>query len=127
MDQQEQRDIAQKIIEALYEAWEHHTIISLNTVQEKGGWERSLFRTVVDKLENRYGLIKSAGSSYSFEITADGVIYAEEHGIVPEDKVEWHKQVRQHILAFLADLYDREGNRAHEHYEKIATGAPVKN
>jgi hypothetical protein len=27
----------------------------------------------------------------------------------------------------LADLYDKEGSRAHIHYEKIAEDAPVKN
>jgi hypothetical protein len=127
MSDQEQRDIARKILEALYDAWERHTHISLNTVQEQGGWEKTAFRTVVDKLENQQGLIKSAGSSYTFEITPDGINRAEESGILPEDKVQRHKNIRQHILAFLADLYDREGNRAHVHYEKIAEGAPVNN
>lgn len=127
MNEQEKRDIARKILEALYDTWERHTNISLNTVQEQGGWDRSLFRTVVDKLDKQLGLIKSAGTSYSFEITSSGVIYAEENGIVPEDKVEWHQKIRQHILAFLAELHDREGSRADVHYEKIAEGAPVKN
>lgn len=125
MSQEEQREIARKILEAVYDAWERHTDISLNTVQEQGGWEKTAFRTVVDKLENQQGLIKSAGSWYSFEITPDGINRAEESGIVPEDKVQRHKKIRQHILAFLADLYDREGIHAHEHYEKIAEGAPV--
>jgi hypothetical protein len=127
MDEQERRDIARKILEAVYDAWERHTDISLNTVQEQGGWEKSGFRTVVDKLEKQQGLIKSAGNWYTFEITPDGINRAEESGIIPEDKVQWHKRIRQHILAFLADLYDREGSHAHEHWEKIAEGAPVNN
>jgi hypothetical protein len=126
MNEQEKRDIARKILEALYDTWERHTNISLNTVQEQGGWDRSVFRTVVDKLAEN-SLIRSAGTSYSFEMTPDGVIYAEENGIAPKDKVEWHHKIRHHILALLADLYDREGSRAHVHYEKIAEGAPVKN
>lgn len=126
MSEQEKRDIARKILEALYDTWERNTIISLNTVQERGGWVRSIFRTVVDKLENQHGLIKGAGSSYSFEITPAGVVYAEENEIAPKDRVQWHQKIRRHILAFLANLYDKEGNRAHAHYEKIAKGAPVE-
>jgi hypothetical protein len=127
MTEQEQREIARRILEALYDTWERHTDLSLNTVQEQGGWEKSVFRTVVDRLEKQQGLIRGAGSSYSFEITPDGITRAEESGIIPNEKVEWHRNIRQHILAFLADLYDREGSRAHEHYEKIANGAAVNN
>jgi ribosomal protein S20 len=127
MNEQEQRDIARQIIAALYDAWERHTVISLNPVQEQGGWEKSAFRTVVDKLEKQLGVIKNHGSSYTFEITPAGVIRAEESGIVPEEKAARHVKIRQHILAFLASLYDSEGSRAHAHYEKIAVGAPVSN
>lgn len=127
MTDQEQRDIARKILEALYDTWERHTNISLNTVQEQRGWEKNVFHTVVDKLVKQYGLIKSVGISYSFEMTPSGVIYAEENEIVPKEKAERHKKIRQHILAFLAELYDSEGSRAHVHFEKIAEGAPVEN
>jgi hypothetical protein len=126
MNEQDKRDIARKILEALYDTWERNTNISLNTAQERSGWEKSIFRTVVDKLENQHGLIKSAGTSYSFEMTPSGVIYAEENGIAPNDRMQWHQKIRQHVPAFLADLYDREGNRAHAHYEKIAKGTPVE-
>lgn len=125
--QQEQRRIARRIIAALYEAWSKHTIISLNPVQEEGGWEKGVFRTIVDRLEKQHGLIRNYGTSYSFEITPAGVLYAEENEIVSKDVAAWHQQIRNHILTFLTDLYDKEGSRAHEHYEKIAAGAPVKN
>lgn len=127
MSDPERRSIVWKILEALYDAWERHTIISLDTVQEQGGWEKSAFRTVVDGLERQHGFIKSYGTSYTFEITPGGILYAEENGVVPEDKVEWHKRIRQHILAFLAKLYESEGSRTHAHYQKIAEGAPVTN
>jgi hypothetical protein len=126
MSEQDGRSIARKILEALYDAWERHTVISLNSVEAQGGWDRSTFRTVVERLEKHHGLIKNHGSSYTFDITPDGVLYAEENEIAPRDKAEWHGKIRQHILTFLADLYEREGNRAHAHYEKIAEGAPVK-
>src|SRR5437588_544942 len=126
MDEQERRNIGRKILEALYDAWERHTVISLNSVEEQGGWDRGIFRTIVEKLEKQYGLIKSHGSSYTFDITPAGVIYAEENEVAPKDKAEWHDKIRRHILAFLADLYDREGSHAHAHYEKIAAGAPVQ-
>lgn len=123
---EQQRDIARKILASLYDAWERHTIISLNPVQEQGRWDISVFRTVVEKLENQ-GLIKSHGSSYTFEITPHGITRAQETEAIPKDKVKRHEKIRQHILAFLADLYDREGSRADVHYEKIAEEAPVNN
>jgi hypothetical protein len=126
MSEQEGRNIARKILEALYDSWEHHTVISLNSVEEQGGWDRSAFRTVVEKLEKHHGLIKNHGTSYTFDITPDGVLYAEENEIAPKDRAEWHGKIRKHILTFLADLHDREGSRADAHYEKIAEGAPVK-
>lgn len=124
MAEQERRYIARKILEAVYDAWERHTDISLNTVQEQGGWERNVFRTVVDTLEGR-GLIKSAGNWYSYEITPDGIFYAEDNGIVPEDVAEQHRRTRTHILKYLSELYEREGSHAHETHDKIAEGAPV--
>jgi hypothetical protein len=124
--EQEQREIARKILESLYDAWERHTVISLNPVQEQGGWETTVFRTVVEKLEKQHGLIKNHGSSYTFEITPGGILYAEENGVVPKEKADWHRNMRRHILAFLADLHEKEGSRAHAHYEKIAEGAPIK-
>lgn len=125
MNQEQQREIARKILGALYEAWAEHTIISLTPVQDEGEWEESVFDTVVEKLEKQHGLIKSYGSSYTYEITPDGVFYAEENGLVPEAEAEKHRQVRAHILKYLSELYDREGSREDEHWEKIAEGAPV--
>lgn len=107
MGEQEGRDIARKILERLYEAWERHTHISLNSVEEEGGWDRGIFRTVVERLEKQHGLIRSRGSSYTFEMTPSGVLYAEENELVPKDRAEWHGKIRQHILSFLSDLYDR--------------------
>jgi hypothetical protein len=98
--EQEGRDIARKILERLYEAWERHKHISLNSVEEEGGWERGIFQTVVDKLEKQHGLIKSRGSSYTFEITPSGVLYAEENEIVPKDRAEWHGKIRRTLFRF---------------------------
>ena len=126
MGEQEGHKIARKILERLYEAWERHTHISLNPVEKEGGWDRGVFRTVVEKLEKQHGLIRSCGSSYTFELTPSGVLYAEENAVVPKDRADWHGKVRRHILSFLADLYDKEGGRAHAHWEKIAECATVQ-
>jgi class 3 adenylate cyclase len=121
---EEQRVIARKILAALYEAWAKHTIISLNPVCEEGGWKKEFFRTVVDVLEDR-GLVKAYGSSYSYEITPEGVLYAEDNSVVSEEVANWHRRIRTHILTFLTDLYEREGSRAHAHYEKIAESGSI--
>ncbi|MDT7541153.1 MAG: hypothetical protein QOE33_1057 [Acidobacteriota bacterium] len=125
MSAQEQRVIAQQILKSLYDAWEQHTIISLDPVQEEGGWDKNAFRTAVEKLEKQYGLIKNYGSSYTFEITPDGILYSEENKIVSEATAEKHRKIRTHILTYLSDFYDREGSLEDEHWEKIAEGASV--
>ncbi len=75
-------------------------------------------------MEDR-GLIKSYGTSYSYEITPEGVYYSEDNSVIGEDVATWHRNIRSHILTFLSDLYEREGSRADAHYEKIAEGGPV--
>src|ERR1043165_4735513 len=112
MSQDIQREIARKILTSLYAAWAEHDIISLDPIQEEGGWDDGIFNTVVEKLEDQRGLIKNYGSSNTYTITTDGIIYAEDNGIVPEAEAEMHRQIRTHILKYLSDLYDREGSRA---------------
>lgn len=127
MNEQEQREIArisQRILELLYDAWERHTRIGLVAQEE---WDRNLFDAAVYSLETQQGLIKTIGSSYTFEITPSGISYAEKNNIVPKDKVERHWKIRQHIRAFLANQHKRYGGQGHTHYEKLAAGTPVKN
>jgi predicted transcriptional regulator len=121
---EEQRLIARKILASLYDAWAKHTIISLNHIREESNQDKGLFHTVVEILEDR-GLIKSYGTSYTYEITPDGVYYSEDNSVVAEDAANWHRNIRNHILTFLSDLYEREGSRADAHYEKIAEGGLV--
>jgi hypothetical protein len=126
MTQELQREIARKILMALYEAWAEYTTISLDPVQAEGGWDDGIFNTIIEKLNKQLGLIKSEGTWNMYTITPAGVFYAEENGIVPEAETEKHRQIRTHILKHLSDLYDREGSGEDEHYEKIAAGAPIE-
>jgi hypothetical protein len=120
-----ERVIATTILEELYGAWETHTSISLNSVREREEWNPNVLSEVVDLLDTQLGFIKSAGSSYTFKITPAGIIFAEDSGIAPQDKTEHHRNIRRHIINFLAALYEKEGRSAHAHYENIAEGAPV--
>lgn len=123
MSEQEQRDIARKILTSLYDAWKQHTIISLDPVREEGQWDEGIFDTVVEKLEEHRGLIKNYGTSYTYTITPDGILYAEENGMVPEAEVERQRQSRAHLLSFLAQLYETEGSLADANYQDICEGA----
>lgn len=125
MSQADQREIARKILMALYAAWEEHTSISLFTVQEESQWDDGIFDTVIEKLEKQRGLIKSDGSWKTYTITPPGIFYVEDNGIVPEAEAKRHRRIRTHILKHLTDLYEREGTGEDEHYEKIAQGAPI--
>lgn len=121
---EEQRLIARKILASLYDAWAKHTIISLNPIREESNQDKVSFHTVVEILEDR-GLIKSYGTSYTYEITPDGVYYSEDNSVVAEDVANWHRNIRSQILTFLSDLHEREGSRADAHYEKIAESGRV--
>jgi hypothetical protein len=110
---------------SLYDAWAEYTVISLDTVQEEGRWEDSVFDTIVEKLKKQRGLIKEYGKSNTYTITPDGIFYAEDNEIVPEAEAKKHRQIREYILKYLSDFQDSKGSREDEHWEKIAEGAPV--
>ena len=112
------------LLAALYEDWENNTGSSLDPVREEGGWDQEKFYEVIEILRDRYGFLVTPGNTV--EITPAGVLRAEESGAVPEATVEQHRKIRAHILSHLADLREREGHRAHDHYEKIGEGAPVE-
>lgn len=122
MDVSEQRIIARKILGALYNDWEHHTGSSLHPVQDEGGWDQGTFNEVIRILRDK-GYVETPGNMV--RITPSGVLKAEEAGAAPQARIELHQKIRAHILKHLVALRDREGSRAHDHYEKIAEGAPV--
>jgi class 3 adenylate cyclase len=122
---EDQRSVARRILISLYEAWAAHTIISLNPICEQVGCGKGAFHTVVKRLEEKHGLIKSYGSSYTYEITPMGVLYVEDNNLLSSSGIDVHQQIRRHILEFLAALYEREGILADAHYETIAEGGPV--
>jgi len=121
MNQQEQSEIARRVLEVLYDAWEGGTHMTIGTVQDKGEWDFSVFRTAVRQLEEK-GLIRTI--SYECDITPAGILYAEEAGIVPKHRVERHRKIRQHILTVLG-RYDRRNNQYRAaNLEEIARGVP---
>jgi hypothetical protein len=125
MGEQEQRDIARKILVALYDSWAHHGHLSLNSLIAEEKWDRRLFDDVIDKLQDERGLIKLHGSPNVFDLTREGVLYVEDNGIVSEEEANRHRKIRAHVLSYLADFNDKEGNRAHALWQDIAKGAPV--
>jgi len=126
MGEQEQRDIARKILVTLYTSWAHHGHSSLNALIAEEKWEKRLFDEVIDKLEEEHGLIKHVANPNVFDLTPEGVLYVEDNGIVSEDEANKHRQIRAHVLSYLADFYDKEGSRAHALWQDIAKGAPVE-
>lgn len=106
----QRRSIARQILVTLYEAWENHTIESLEPIQSQSGLEQGLFDALVDELERRRGLVKPYGSSYTYEITPAGILHAEDNGLVPEDKAANHRKIRSDVLCMLAERYDHQGS-----------------
>src|SRR5437867_4191809 len=111
MTEGKQHEIARKILAALYHAWAHHQGISLNPLRDEEPWDKNDFDSVIGRLKD-LGLIEN-GTSNSFRLTPDGVVYAEDNSFVPEAEAKRHQELRTKALAFLADLYQKSGSRAH--------------
>ena len=118
MTDEKKREIAQKILAWLYEDWAHNRGRSLNSLREEEQWEKNDFDSVIGRLIE-LGYIKN-GSSNSFRLEPDGVLYAEDNTFVPENEINRHREVRTKALAFLADLYQKSGSRAHAVVDQIA-------
>ena len=78
----------------------------MEPIQNQSGLELSLFHALVDELERRRGLVKPYGSSYTYEITPAGILYAEDNRLIPAEVAEKHRKFRADILAFLAPRCD---------------------
>jgi hypothetical protein len=126
MNDQQRRDMARKILNVLYRTWASHGHQSLNALIDAEQWEKRVFDDVIQNLERDHGLVKLYGVPNVFDLTPEGVLYAEENGIATEDEVNQHRAARAHVLSYLANLYDTEGSRAHAIYHEIAKGAPVR-
>jgi hypothetical protein len=120
-----EKEVARKIMIALYKAWDEGQNCSLEPILEESGYERADFHDIVEKLDKRHGLIQEYGSSYTYDITANGVLYAEEKGLAPAEIIEKHQKARVHILEYLCSFFEREGRGEHEYYGKICEGFGV--
>lgn len=117
--------MAQRILATLYDSWASNGHVSSDALRVEQQWDKRDFIEVLDRLEHERGLIKHY-SGYAYDLNPMGVIYAEDNDIVPETKVNHHRELRAYALMYLANLYDERGSRAHAIAEDIARGAPVK-
>lgn len=120
---EKKREVAQRILVALYDAWADHTIISLDPIRETSGLEDGIFHTLVDELENRHGFIKAYGSSYTYEIMPAGVLYVEDNELISRDTADKHRNVRNAVIAHLIELYEKEGSQADANVDELAVVA----
>jgi hypothetical protein len=126
MSEQEQQNVARKILAALYGSWSHFGHLSLNALIAEEKWEKRLVDEVTDKLEEEYGLIKYVANPNVFDLTPEGVLYVEDNGIVSEEEANQHRQVRAAALSYLANLNETSGSHAHAISQDIAKGMSVK-
>src|SRR6266567_3352589 len=118
-----QHEIARKLLAVLYNDWAHHQGISLNSLRNEEQWDKNDFDSVIGRLKD-LGVIEN-GTSNSFRLTPDGVLHAEDNAFVPETEVKRHRELRTKALAFLADLYQKNGPQAHAVVDRIAEGWAV--
>ena len=112
MDPEKKEEIKRTILAELYRAWSHGTIISLSPLQDAHGWEENYFWTAIDELEQHQDFIKNHGSSVTYEIRPQGILYAEQHRIVPAEEVERQEDTRTRLLVALADDYEEHGTES---------------
>jgi hypothetical protein len=110
--------ITQKLLEELYDAWERNTSCFLNQICDQEKWDRDEFEEVVKNLDDRY-LIKSRGMGWNYQATSDGVVYIEDQGILPRERVAPNKQARKDILRALAKFRSEHGRNERIHFEKL--------
>jgi hypothetical protein len=111
-------EITQKLLEQLYEAWEHNSSCFLIQICEQLGWNKDDFEQVVKTLEDRY-LIERRGGGWNYKATSDGVIYIEDQGIVPRARTAPNRQARKEILRALAKFRSEHGRNERIHFEKL--------
>ena len=92
---------------------EKHTQYSLKDFCEKNEWNWEICEDIIGELENknRRLIIKHPGKWF-YEITADGIIFAEKQSIISKEHAKKHIQTRQIILSSLKRF--REENGKHE-------------
>lgn len=120
---EKRREVAQRVLVSLYDAWAKNTIISLGPIRETSGLEKGVFHTLVEELEDGHGLIKAYGSSYTFEMTPAGVLYVEDNELISKDRVEKRRNVRNSVIGHLMELYDHEGSLADSSVDELAAAA----
>jgi len=110
--------ITQKLLEELYGAWEHNTSCFLKQICEREKWDKDEFEEVVKNLEDSY-LIKTRGMGWNYQATSEGVLYTEEQGVLPRERVAPNKQVRKDIVRALAKFRSEHGRNERIHFEKL--------
>ena len=99
--------IEKAIVETLYEAWHYgrDQETELGALRERGGWDHPNFTSACDSLGRR-GILRELGMSY--QLTANGVLEAENSGVVRAELCEQNKNARSVLCCTLAE-YARRG------------------
>ena len=102
-------EIKEIVLQNLYRAWFYKDqYLRLNKVPEGKEWDPQVFENTVDRLQND-GFIKVIAMGGVYQITAVGILEAEEKGIVPEEITSIQKHLRTLILSHLAEDHEKSG------------------
>ncbi|HEY0428423.1 MAG TPA: TIR domain-containing protein [Pyrinomonadaceae bacterium] len=115
----EKIEIENLILKQLYDWWERHRGSSVYYIFEQmEGVEEKVFSRIADKLEED-NFIKGIGQSESCDITAYGILEAEERGLIDSKKVNHYENIRFEILKSAAEVYEVEGRNGEAESKKI--------
>jgi predicted transcriptional regulator len=115
--------ITEKILEALYDAWERNNSHNLKQLCEVNNWDRNIFEDVVDNLERRYLIEPYA--QWNYKITASGIDFAEKQMVVPKERSSKHQKARHKILKGLAAFREEKGKRERIHFKELCKNSDI--
>jgi predicted transcriptional regulator len=111
-------EIGRAVLRRLYEAHFDGNSFNLPRVREEHGWDQNSFDKVVDRMAND-GLIRGWTAGGNYRITMQGILYAEQEGIAPEELRNQNQQARTVILDILAKVYEESGSFATTHISTV--------
>ena len=117
----DQSEIEKVILQALYDGWfRNEARVTLRDMPAEKGWDHLTYDKAVHALVDN-GCIRPWGIGENYRIRAEGIISAEERGIVPEAQVKVSRELRTRLLALLGEVFDHQGHLASKHIEELAS------
>lgn len=112
-------DIRQTVLQSLYEAYfPGQAACPMRPLLEQHRWSETLFWRALDEMQDER-LIRCFSSGAQYIIQPRGVLYVEQTGVAPSERVTLNNEVRTAIMCQYADAYETTGRHEGPHVSKV--------